>query len=254
VKRPATIRFSPAPILRFGKRLVLLAPLALVAVLLSSAVPSPAGAQFSPARLVVTVGATPGTVSAGQPVTISYSVYDPNAGQQLTGIVIDFGDGSSQQAPTVPPSGTVVHTYSNPRLYVVTVSASDSGMAAGQGTTTVTVGKGVLPAVAGCSWTGLWDTGLYGQLNLVQSGSSVSGTYAFYPNPGAPLVQGQISATVLGTTLSGTWAQSPTYTGQDAGAFSFTLVSGCNQFSGQWRVTTTPAGLWDGSWNGTRMQ
>ncbi len=110
------------------------------------------------------------------------------------------------------------------------------------------------PSQAGCSWTGLWDSGLYGQISLVQTGTRVAGSYAFYPSPGAQLIQGQITATASGVSLNGTWAQAPTYTGQDAGAFSFTMASSCNAFTGQWRLTTTPLGYWDGAWTGTRMQ
>ncbi len=254
----AVISRGPALARSLGRSLLILALLTSAAMLAGIA---PAAAQTATARPQVTVTATPGTVLTAQPVTVSYSVVNPNPSQPLQGSIgIDFGDGSSQQVPAVPPLGSVVHTFSNPGVYTLTVSATNIGNVSGQGTTSVTVAKGALPppaAVAvsnGCNWTGLWDTGIYGQISLVQSGSSVTGAYAFYPNAGAALIQGQINATASGTTLTGTWAQGPTYTGQDAGAFTFTMATGCNQFSGQWRMSTTPSGFWDGTWNGTRMQ
>ena len=186
-------------------------------------------AQVPPARHFVTVTATPGAVQVGQPVVVGYSVVNPNVGDDLRGIFIDFGDGSSQQAPTVPPSGTAQHTYSSPGTYTVNVSSVSIGQITGQATTTVVVGpvvRSFLPAPApapspSCSWTGIWDAGPYGTLKLVQNGNQVTGSYAYFGDqPTYSLIQGTVAGTITNNTLLGNWFEPPVYVGQFIGAVS----------------------------------
>lgn len=106
------------------------------------------------------------------------------------------------------------------------------------------------PGGLSCSWTGTWDTGEFGVLKLTQSGSQVSGSYSYSQGRANSAVQGRLSGVAQGTVLSGAWQQSPSYTGRDSGSFIFTLAPGCSQFYGQWRLSTTAAGSWDGYWNG----
>ena len=238
-----------------------LAALALLFLVAGSTTPSK-GQTLS--RLFVTVSASPGTVQVGQPVVVGYSVINPNPGDPLRGIFVDFGDGSNQQLPTVPASGTVQHSYSNTGAYTVDLSAVSTGMIAGEAITTVIVGPPVrtfgpvpapLSSSATCSWTGLWDTGQYGQLQIVQSGSSASGSYAYFGNPPTyTLVVGTIGGGVSGNTLLGNWFEPPVYTGQYIGVYQFTMNPGCNSFTGLWAYPLTPSGSWDGTWNGTRIQ
>ena len=66
-------------------------------------------------------------------------------------------------------------------------------------------------------------------MTLTQSGSSVNGSYDWQG--------GQLSGTVSGTTLSGTWTEMPIVPPDpsDTGAFEFTMDASCQSFSGQWR-------------------
>lgn len=102
---------------------------------------------------------------------------------------------------------------------------------------------------AECSWTGVWET-TFGELELVQDGSSVTGTYTHN--------QGRISGTVSGNTLTGSWSEAPSYSpSEDAGGVELVMSEGCSAFSGSWRYGHynefgMPKATWDGDWTGTR--
>lgn len=94
-----------------------------------------------------------------------------------------------------------------------------------------------------CSWTGIWET-TFGDLELVQDGSWVTGTYTHN--------QGRISGTVSGNTLTGTWSEAPSYSpSDDAGGVELVMSEGCSAFSGSWKYGHNKA-TWDGDWTGTR--
>ncbi len=95
-------------------------------------------------------------------------------------------------------------------------------------------------AASECSWTGEWDT-TYGMMDMVQTGSSVSGSYDRRTDEP---ITGTITGTVSGNTLSGTWAEN---TG-DHGPFTFTMQIGCNWWKGYWQHHD---GWFEWPWSGT---
>jgi hypothetical protein len=95
----------------------------------------------------------------------------------------------------------------------------------------------------GGTWTGVWSTN-WGNMELTQSDSSVTGTYIHD--------QGHIEGTVQGNKLIGTWSESPSYAPpDDAGEFEFTMYPDGNSFLGRWRYDS--AGDWD-EWSASRIQ
>ena len=103
----------------------------------------------------------------------------------------------------------------------------------------------VSPAQTANPWSGTWDT-TYGSMTLVQSGSSVDGTYAHD--------DGHITGTVSGDVLSGRWDEAPTRAGpNDAGPIQFTLAPDGTSFTGTWRYDGDDASVirsWDGTATG----
>jgi hypothetical protein len=92
-------------------------------------------------------------------------------------------------------------------------------------------------------WTGVWESGQWGRMELKQSGNTVTGTYTWD--------EGKIQGTVSDNILRGMWSESPSYSPpDDAGDFEFTLSSDGKSFSGQWRYGSD--GDWDGDWNGNK--
>ncbi|KPK45726.1 MAG: hypothetical protein AMJ77_06920 [Dehalococcoidia bacterium SM23_28_2] len=92
------------------------------------------------------------------------------------------------------------------------------------------------------TWTGVWDTN-WGNMELTQSDSSVTGTYVYD--------EGQIQGTVQGNKLIGTWSESPSYAPpDDAGEFEFTMSPDGNSFLGRWRYDSS--GDWS-EWSATRI-
>jgi Ig-like domain from next to BRCA1 gene len=83
----------------------------------------------------------------------------------------------------------------------------------------------VTATTSGGPWNGTWETdcgiGLCGEMNLVQTGSTVVGTYS-----GG---DGTINGTVSDNHLSGTWSR-----GGDSGTLDFWLGSGGNRWRGNW--------------------
>ena len=91
---------------------------------------------------------------------------------------------------------------------------------------------------------GVWDTN-WGETRLIQSGVSVTGTYA-HDN-------GRIKGTIRGNVLIGKWSEAPSYSEpHDAGDVELELSEDGNSFSGRWRYGSS--GEWDGVWTGTRVE
>ncbi len=93
------------------------------------------------------------------------------------------------------------------------------------------------------AWSGTWDTSWSGgstTMTLIQSGSSVSGTYTWD--------SGKIQGTLNGNVLTGTWTEVPTRQApHDAGDIEFTLSADGKSWTGKWRYGSS--GDWS-FWNG----
>ena len=89
-----------------------------------------------------TVSVTPlqTSVPAGQQASVSYfATAAPGIGfNQITSMVINWGDGTGQQGLT-PPSGTATHVYASAGSFPVSVTATDSSGTQGTGSTSITV-------------------------------------------------------------------------------------------------------------------
>ena len=80
------------------------------------------------------------------------------------------------------------------------------------------------------SWEGEWDSD-WGNIVITQKGNQISGTYT-HDN-------GRISGMVSGNTITGTWAEYPSYSApNDAGDIIFEMASDGKSFSGKWRFET----------------
>ncbi|MBR5091313.1 MAG: Ig-like domain-containing protein [Ruminiclostridium sp.] len=89
-------------------------------------------------------------------------------------------------------------------------------------------------SAANYSWTGTWETN-WNDMTLTQSGSTVTGSYAYKG--------GKISGTVSGNTLTGTWTQT-----NAKGKFKFVMSSDGKSFSGSYGYNDSAPGSsgWDG--------
>ncbi len=99
-----------------------------------------------------------------------------------------------------------------------------------------------------CSWLHSWDTTLDSTSFKIhftcQIGNKVVGTY--------DREDGQLSGTISGNTLTGTWREEPAYSSpNDSGEFVFTMAPDCTSFTGQRRYGTT--GAWN-AWSGTKIE
>ena len=170
--------------------------------------------------------ANPSIISAGNSTTLSWNV------SNATSVTIEPGVGS------VSSVGTTLVSPASSMNYTLTATN-----AAGYYYMTITVlVMGGLPPVA-TGWTGNWSTN-WGEMSLSQIGNQVTGNYNYD--------SGQIIGTVSGNVLTGTWAESPTFSPpDDAGDIEWTLSLDGNSFTGQWRYGSS--GDWDGSWTGTRI-
>lgn len=93
-------------------------------------------------------------------------------------------------------------------------------------------------------WTGVWESGQWGTMELMQSGNTVTGVYEWD--------DGKIEGTVSSNMLRGTWSESPTYAPQnDAGDFEFTLSADGNSFTGHWRYGSESD--WEGDWTAEKI-
>jgi hypothetical protein len=82
-------------------------------------------------------------------------------------------------------------------------------------------------------------------MQLSQVGNQVNG---FYEHD-----SGQITGTVSGNVLYGTWSEAPTYNpaNNDAGDVELTISPDGNTFTGYWRHGSS--GGWYSNWNGTKI-
>jgi hypothetical protein len=97
---------------------------------------------------------------------------------------------------------------------------------------------------------GTWDT-TFGPMQLNVSGSRVSGTYSGNVL-GSTVHDGRINGTIEGNTLTGTWAQPPTYVGpNDSGRVVMVLSVHGNNFEGKWQCSGSKD--WWSLWDGTRV-
>lgn len=104
--------------------------------------------------------------------------------------------------------------------------------------------------MAGNSWTGTFMTTWQGgghdvRMVLVQSGSSVTGTYEYN--------DGTITGTVQGSTLAGTWTED---NGESRGPVEFVMAADGKTFAGWWDYegddfSATKQG--EPSWTGIRV-
>jgi hypothetical protein len=94
-----------------------------------------------------------------------------------------------------------------------------------------------------CSWSGTWETD-FGTMQLLQVGSSVTGTYTFR--------DGSLSGELAGTTLSGTWAEvDPSDASCLSGDLEFTMLEDCSSFVGSYWCGPRSSGGASGPWNGS---
>jgi len=116
---------------------------------------------------------------------------------------------------------------------------------------------GSLLAVAGatpvhaqtCSWTGNWDTGTFGVMNLSQSGTDITGGYVYTGSDGKAIQGTLVVYIVDSATAAGAWLQT---NNPNPGGLVWTMSPDCKTFTGQYALPSTPTGSWDGPWNGTR--
>jgi len=88
------------------------------------------------------------------------------------------------------------------------------------------------------TWAGTWDT-TWGKMVLNQSGSSVTGTYAFK--------DGRIEAQAVGNKIIGNWYQS-----NGSGQIEFEMINGGANFLGKWKYANNAS--WSGNaWSGKRL-
>lgn len=94
-------------------------------------------------------------------------------------------------------------------------------------------------AVGAYSWTGEWETD-WGDMTLTQTVVNVTGTYDYD--------DGIITGTVSGNTLTGTWAEAPSYAPpHDAGRVEFVMSADGRSFTGKWCYGDEDSwGNWDG--------
>jgi len=88
-------------------------------------------------QLVVTVSATTPNPTAGMPTSFLIAA-TPTAGNAITSVTVDFGDGNKG---TLPGNTTnLQHVYASAGTYAVTVIATDSSGASGSASTVIFVG------------------------------------------------------------------------------------------------------------------
>jgi hypothetical protein len=89
------------------------------------------------------------------------------------------------------------------------------------------------------SWAGEWSSN-WGNMVIVQNGSSVTGTYTHD--------SGKINGTISGNVFTGTWSEAPSYSpSSDAGDMELTMSADGKSFTGKWRYGSD--GNW-GNWEG----
>jgi len=169
-------------------------------------------------------------ITVNGPGTVTYRWEDSEGGIKPTENVY-FLNAGSQSVNTTWPVGLSGTFWV--RLHVLTPNETLSNQAS------FTLSCSSTPTGG---WAGTWDTN-WGTMVLTQIGNQVDGTYTWD--------SGQISGTVSGNVLTGSWAEAPTYSPpDDAGDVVLTISPDGQTLSGQWRYDST--GSWYG-WSGTRM-
>lgn len=120
----------------------------------------------------------------------------------------------------------------------------------------VAVQHGATPAQAdSCSWSGTWDAGVFGTLNLTQNGADITGKFTYTGSDGRPAT-GTVLASVSDTSIPGVtqavgaWERDNTP--RAAGGFIFFMPPDCQSFGGPYSNPGTPLGSWDGTVDGKR--
>lgn len=100
------------------------------------------------------------------------------------------------------------------------------------------------PVVAqACSWTGVWDAGGYGMLEMGQTGDIITGTYTYSGRQGRLIGQTDADDAML---LLGKWTEEPASEGKGSGLFAFKMIDDCSAFGGAYGYgdSTQAAGEW----------
>jgi len=98
------------------------------------------------------------------------------------------------------------------------------------------------------SFSGKWKTDAGGEMQLIQTGTSVSGTYVYQ--------RGSIHGDLDGNVLTCKWAQKGDEPGHEKnGICQFTLDARGNSFNGTYSYLTSKGEVGNGGgWNGTRIK
>jgi large repetitive protein len=104
---------------------------------------APVTVTLSP-RTGLSLAAPTTAVSAGVPTTFTVNV---SSTANISSVVLDFGDGSSQPLGSISGSTPVSHTYLQAGTYVVSATAADAGGCSERVATAVTILPGQPPSV-----------------------------------------------------------------------------------------------------------
>ena len=96
-------------------------------------------------QITVTISATPSNPAIGQTVTFAIAA-TPTAGNAITAISIDFGDGDTRNLPG--NATTIQHVYSTGGSKQVTATATDTSGATGSASTVIVVGTTAGPTAS----------------------------------------------------------------------------------------------------------
>jgi hypothetical protein len=80
-------------------------------------------AVTAPSVTIALAGNT--AAEAGAPLT--FTVTPPSGGLQLTGVTINWGDGTTTQLGAIAAATQVAHTYAQPGQYTITATGNDAG-------------------------------------------------------------------------------------------------------------------------------
>jgi hypothetical protein len=148
-------------------------------------------------------------------------------------------------------------TSSSPATPSPAATAPPAATAAPPAESPAVVSPSASPAMENLSWAGTWNSTWLERdgnrtvsvLTLSQKGPEVTGNYS-YTYAGEGTYTGSLNATVQGTTLAGSYAESD----DDNGFFVFTLAENKTAFTGRWVHAENQSEL-AGSplfWNGVR--
>jgi hypothetical protein len=110
------------------------------------------------------------------------------------------------------------------------------------------LGSLMLLAQAGFSQNPINVSGTYktdfGKLTLTQTGATVTGSYT-YPDSGGTAVEGSLSGSLKGNTLTFTWVQNQSG-GKATGKGSFVFAKDGKSYEGTWTDSKGESGTWSG--------